>query len=82
MLKLESSDTRERNKMIKDLETMEKIVAKNSNLSWDGWNVVELTPSNSAMFKTDGAFVNNKWNIKKVYTYAEEGWAIPTKYVR
>jgi hypothetical protein len=77
------SDTREKkNIMIKDLETMEKIVANNSNLSWDGWNVVELIPSNSAMFKTDGAFVNNKWNTKKVYSYAEEGWAIPKKYVR
>ena len=40
--------------MIKDLDIMEIIVAKNDNLSWDGWNVVELTPSKDAMFKTNG----------------------------
>ena len=32
MLKLEFSDTRERTTMIKDLELMEKIVAKNAGL--------------------------------------------------
>lgn len=68
--------------MITNLETMEEIVSKNNNLSWDGWNVVEVKPSTSAMFKTDGAFINGKWYTKKVYSYGDKGWAIPNKYVR
>lgn len=68
--------------MVKDLETMEKIVKKYPNLSWDGWNVIELTKNPTAMFKTDGAFVNGKWYNKKVYSYENEGWNIPGKYMR
>lgn len=82
MLKLESSDTNERKKMIKDLEQMEKIVAKNNSLSWDGWTVVELIPSKSAMFKTNGAFLKGVWYIKNEYVCDSNGWKIPHKYVR
>lgn len=66
--------------MIKDLDKMEKIVKKYPNLSWDGWNVVEVNRNPAAMFKVDGAFVNGKWHIKKVYSYENEGWKIPNKY--
>lgn len=68
-------------KMIKDLETMEQIVKNNNGLSWDGWDVVEVKPSNSAIFKTNGAFINGKWHIKNVYKYGSNGWEIPGKYV-
>ncbi len=81
MLKLEFSDTRERTTMIKDLELMEKIVAKNATLSWDGWNVVELIPSSSAMFKVNGAFSKGSWYIKNIYSCGQNGWKIPNKYV-
>jgi hypothetical protein len=67
--------------MIKSLEKMEEIVSRNSNLSWDGWNVVELKQSNTAMFKKDGAFINGKWYIKKIYRCDENGWRIPSRYV-
>lgn len=67
--------------MIKDLETMEKIVASNKELSWDGWNVIELKPSHSAMFKPSGAFVNGKWHTKNIYSYGDKGWNIPKRYV-
>jgi hypothetical protein len=66
--------------MIKNLETMEKIVKKYPNLSWDGWDVVEMNRNPSAMFKVDGAFQNGKWHNKKVYSYGVEGWKIPNKY--
>jgi hypothetical protein len=68
--------------MIKDLEVMEKIVAKSNSLSWEGWNVVELIPSATAMFKTNGAFVNGNWYLKNVYQCGTQGWKIPNKYVR
>ena len=68
--------------MIKDLDIMEIIVAKNNNLSWDGWNVVELTPSKDAMFKTNGVFIDGKWYMKKLYPCNTNGWKIPQKYVR
>jgi hypothetical protein len=67
--------------MIKNLEAMETIVKNNNELSWDGWNVVELKPSASAMFKTNGAFVNGKWYTKKVYSCGQQGWNIPSRYV-
>lgn len=68
-------------KMIKDLETMETIVEKSNNLSWEGWDVIETKLSNSAMFKTNGAFINGKWHTKNVYKYGKNGWEIPGKYV-
>jgi hypothetical protein len=67
--------------MIRSLEQMEKIVSNNKNLSWYGWNVVELKQSNTAMFKKDGAFIDGKWYIKKVYECNENGWRIPSRYV-
>lgn len=69
--------------MIKDIETMEAIVTTHSqHLSWNGWDVVEIKPSKTAMYRTDGAFINDKWYTKKVYTYGKNGWEIPKKYVR
>jgi hypothetical protein len=68
--------------MIKELETMEKIVTENNELSWDGWKVVELKPSKTAMFKVNGAFVNGQWYIRNMYEYGTNGWEIPKKYVR
>jgi len=61
---------------------METIVAKNKSLSWDGWNVVELTNSKSAGLKQNSAFVNGSWYTKNVFTVDRDGWRIPAKYVR
>lgn len=83
MLKLEYSDTNRKNKMIiNNLEQMEKIVAKNKSLSWDGWNVVELIKSSSAMYKPEGIFSKGSWYIKKTFDLNREGWKVPNKYVR
>ena len=68
--------------LINNLEKMEIIVQNNRSLSWEGWNVVELTKSNSAMFKTDGAYVNGSWYIKKIFSADRDGWRIPNKYAR
>jgi hypothetical protein len=68
--------------IIKDLKEMEKIVSKNSSLSWEGWNVIELVKSNSAMFNSNGSFVNGLWYFKKVFSPNRDGWSIPSKYKR
>jgi hypothetical protein len=68
--------------LISSLEKMEQIVLKNKSLSWEGWNVVELTKSNSGMFKPDGAFVNGSWYIKNIFSVDRDGWRIPNKFVR
>lgn len=68
--------------IVNDLDTMEKIVKSNSSLSWDGWDVVELKKSPTAMFKQNGVFKTGSWYIKNVYTPSRDGWRIPNKYVR
>ncbi len=68
--------------LIKDLQKMERIVAKNRSLSWDGWNVVEQISSPTAMLKKSGAFLRDKglWVIKNVFYPSREGWSLPNKY--
>lgn len=68
--------------LVKDLDQMENIVAQNQSLSWDGWNIVELTKSSKAIFSNSGVFVNGSWFIKKVFVPDREGWRIPVKYAR
>lgn len=68
--------------IVKSLEQMEKIVSQNKSLSWDGWNVVELTKSPNAVFKAEGAYVNGSWHIKNIFSANRDGWSIPNKYVR
>ena len=66
--------------IVKDLDHMENIVSTNKSLSWDGWNVVELTKSSTAMFSRNGVFVNGSWFTKKVFVPNRDGWRIPVKY--
>ena len=61
---------------------MESIVASNKVLSWDGWSVVEMYPSEKGRTATNGAYSNGKWYMKKVFTPTRTGWDIPNKYVR
>lgn len=75
--------TKGSNMIIKDLEQMEQIVNNNKKvLSWDGWSVVEMYPSEKGRSAVNGAYKNNKWFIKKVFTPSQVGWEIPNKYVR
>lgn len=66
---------------ITTLEQMETIVSANPQLRWDGWDVVHLSQSNTAMFKTNGAFVDNKWYIRTVYSPDQNGWKISQKHL-
>ncbi len=68
-------------KIIKSLETMESIVDKYKQLSWDGWTVVETFPSEKGYYSKFGIYKNNKWQMKKEFIPSSQGWAIPDKYV-
>jgi hypothetical protein len=68
--------------LVSSLEQMEQIVDNNKALSWDGWDVVQLTPSNSAWMQTNGAYISGKWYTRKRYAVSTNGWEIPNKFVR
>jgi hypothetical protein len=67
---------------INSLEKMEEIVSNNNNLSWDGWDVIEMIRSDKAFTSKQGAFKNNAWYLKKSFVVSRTGWEIPDKYVR
>jgi hypothetical protein len=67
--------------LVKSLTEMEAIVSKSPILSWDGWSVVELQRSEKGRTSAIGAYVNNKWHLKKVFNPTRMGWEIPNKYV-
>lgn len=66
--------------IIKSLNTMEKIVAKNNNLLWDGWDVIDLKKSDIAKTSPNGIRVKNEWFLHKIYKPGRNGWEIPNKY--
>jgi hypothetical protein len=59
---------------------MEKIVSKNNNLLWNGWDVIDLKESDIAKTSPKGIRVKNKWYIHKIYSPGRNGWGIPNKY--
>ena len=66
--------------IIKDLDTMEKIVSKNSNLKWVGWDVLELKRSNLGRTDANGIRIADQWYIKKDIKLTDKGWEISNKY--
>lgn len=66
--------------IISNLEKMEKIVSSNANLSWVGWDVLDLKRSESGRTAVNGIRVNGLWYLKKVYPVTRSGWDIPNRY--
>ena len=66
--------------IIDRLETMEKIVRKNNNLHWIGWDVAERKRSDIARTSVDGVRVGENWYLQRTYTLNRNGWDIPNKY--
>jgi hypothetical protein len=67
--------------MIKTVEQMEAIVNKFNELSWNGWDVIELKKSPSAMMHVHGAYIDGTWYIKNIFSPSENGWKLPSKYL-
>ena len=65
-----------------DLELMDRVVAANSRLSWDGWDVVHLVPDDNALYKLDGVFIDGKWYLQKKYSPKADGYTIPDRLVK
>ena len=59
---------------------MEKIVAKNNNLKWVGWDVLELKRSNLGRTDINGIRINDQWYIKQDIKLTSQGWEISNKY--
>ena len=59
---------------------MEKIVEKNNNLKWVGWDVLELKRSNLGRTDVNGIRINDQWYIKKDIKLTDKGWEISNKY--
>ena len=66
--------------IVKDLKVMEKIVSKNDNLKWVGWDVLELKRSNLGRTDINGIRINDQWYIKKDIKLTDKGWEISNKY--
>ena len=67
---------------ITSLEQMEKIVASNKELLWDGWTVVSSYPSDKGSTSKNGALVKGKWHVQRRFELTETGWDLPSKFVR
>ena len=67
--------------IIKELSHMEKIVASNKSLTWDGWTVVNRYPSEKGRTSKNGVLVNSKWHLESRYSPERSGWNIPSKFV-
>ncbi len=66
--------------IIKDLEKMEKLVARNNNLSWVGWDIADRKRSESARTAVNGVRVDGVWYLQRIYPVTRNGWDIPNKY--
>ena len=66
--------------IINNLEKMEKIVARNNNLYWVGWDVADRKRSEAGRTAVNGVRVNGVWYVQRIYTVTRNGWDIPNKY--
>ena len=63
--------------------TAHKIVEKNKNLFWNGWEIVEWRKDADAFFNKNGLFRNDSWGkvIRRIPLENNGTWKVPTKYV-
>lgn len=68
--------------LVSSLDEMEKIVQRNRNLRWEGWDVWFSYPSEKARTSKFGVRIKGEWHLQRCIPVTEEGWHIPRKYVR
>ena len=66
--------------IVNNLERMEKIVARNNNLYWVGWDVADRKRSEAGRTAVNGVRVDGVWYVQRIYTITRNGWDIPNKY--
>lgn len=67
---------------IVSLDRMEEIVHKNKSLSWEGWTVLDTNKNPAAWARSNGVFKNNSWHNQVRYELNENGWDLPSKFVK
>ena len=65
--------------IIKTLQEMESFVAKNKDLSWDGWTVVKRYQSEKGRTAKNGVLIKGVWYIEQRFELSENGWLIPDR---
>lgn len=66
--------------LINKLEDAEKIVSKNKDLRWIGWNIAHREKTHRGFTNKNGSFISNSWGIDTIYPITEKGWYLPNKY--
>lgn len=66
---------------IKSLEQMEKIVNSNSNLSWDGWSVINKYKSEKGRTSKYGVYIEGNWYMTRRFNLNRDGWNIPESFI-
>lgn len=66
------------------LEQAEKLVEKDKNIEWDGWNLVFYNPNvTSAHLNKKGAFRNGQWVLKNTVAVSGKGtYLVSNKYAK
>lgn len=67
---------------ITTLEEAERIVKRNYNLYWQGWEIVFMKPDRESFRKATGCYHNGKWHNKTILPLTRQGWAIPKELIR
>jgi hypothetical protein len=67
---------------ITKLDQMEKIVAKDKALSWDGWDVVHSYVSDKGRTSKFGKYSDGKWYLFRKFVVGSDGWEIPDRFVK
>lgn len=69
--------------IIKTIDQAEELVKNNSNLSWDGWNIIYRVQDDYAEYLSVGVFnkSDGKWYKKIVFSYGDTGWDIPDSVI-
>lgn len=57
------------------LDSAENLVANRSDLTWDGWTIVQHTPHGGGWLRKDGAFnrLTRRWTVAKRFEPQSDG---------
>ena len=67
--------------IVTNLEKMEKIVARNKELSWVGWDVRDLKRSGAGRTAINGVRVDGVWYLQRIYSVIVTGKQIGRAHV-
>ena len=67
---------------VTSLEKMEQIVSNNKFLSWDGWTVLYSRQNDNGYSSKNGVYRDGQWYIQNRFEVTENGWDLPSKFVR